>query len=1047
MGSFKEPLSRRRHRRLACYDQRRQTLVGLPLTPDRKPQAPAEAAPAAAPARDSRDEALRQSSSFPTTRPSATFEKTTAWRRAWPWVAAVGLLLTAFLTALTQRSVDQLERRHLLHAARGLEAGLTHRLSSFEQRLGWALRFLDARDRIPNGWSRVLLSVNPSTRPQGRVTVGYAAYVPMPETAAFEADARRRIASRFVIKPGGKRPAVAPVLFFDPPLLGSDPLGFDLLTEPALASALEAARDTATARLSDRTSFGRQRGAGTGIVLVLPVFDGASGDDVEARRLQVRGFLLAPLESADLAPQTESAESGPIQYSLYASGTPGYESLLFGSSAKPILPHPQSVTHPLELGGRPFTLVAVSAPQGRGWLGIAAFWVPLVSGLLATLFAALHAHHRGANRGALSALDQERAAARDTDTRVRALVDYVTQAIITYGDDGLIQTYNRAAETMFGYPPSQVIGWSIDRILPRGPSTRHQKLTLTEAAGVRANGIRFAAEISVVPVAGAGAPLYVALISDVTDRRIAAKQLAAQLALTRVMAESANLESAAPSILRSVAQGFDGSAAALWLVNREAGHLERFAVWALTADDERALRASGDSRLARGHGLAGRVWATGQPGHLTDRWPLGEDERATVPLATRIALPLAGRKGVVGVIEFVTPRFDPDPARLDAMLRIAGREVGQFVERKHIEAALVESEARYRELFEAAPGLIQSTDARGRWLFANRAWRETLGYTASEVEGLEASQVVAPASRAVWEKALAAATGKAGTGEMEITLRTKDGREVVVAGTLITREVRGAITSLGIFRDVTAQRNVERMKQDFVSTVSHELRTPLASIHGSLGLLSAGALGDLPEDAAEAVAIAERNVVRLLDLINDILDLERLRSGRLAMTFAPTEMSEIVDRSIDAVQAFLVQKRMRIERLPVSGRAFADPDRVVQVLINLLSNAAKFSPPATTITLASLESGGWLKVSVGDEGPGIPAGERTAVFERFRRGAGRGATAKGGTGLGLAICKAIVEEHGGTIGVESEEGRGSTFWFEVPAVEVRLDDAAAHHSR
>ncbi|MDP9119666.1 MAG: HAMP domain-containing histidine kinase, partial [Actinomycetota bacterium] len=279
-----------------------------------------------------------------------------------------------------------------------------------------------------------------------------------------------------------------------------------------------------------------------------------------------------------------------------------------------------------------------------------------------------------------------------------------------------------------------------------------------------------------------------------------------------------------------------------------------------------------------------------------------------------------------------------------------------------------------------------------------------------------------------------------------VVFLARDGREIVADGSLTTRAVRGALSTLGIFRNVTAQKEVERLKQEFVSTVSHELRTPLASIQGSLGLLATGAMGSLPKEAVEVVAIAERNVVRLLGIINDILDLERLQSGRLNMTLAPTRMSGVVDRSIEALKGFVDQKQIRFDVLASSGRAFVDADRIVQVLVNLLSNAAKFSPRATTVSVASMEAAGWVKVSVRDEGPGIPVLYHSSIFERFRQVTSPERPSKGGTGLGLAICKTIVEAHGGTIGVESEEGHGSTFWFHVPAVSVDLDEAAAHRS-
>lgn len=998
------------------------------------------------PPRDAQEERLRETASFPLTQSVAPSVVPRAWTRAWPWVGVIGLLATSLLTALSHRSVSQVESRHLAQTAHNLASEFAERVATVEQRLEAAVRMVDTEDRIPRGWPRVLLTLNPSSRPEGRLSVGFAAYVPVQEAASFEAQARDRVAPRFVIKPRGTRPMAAPVLFFDPPLSDSDVLGFDLLTDATLTAAIEAAKDGGSARLSDRSSFGRTRGADMSLVLFLPVYDGEPDPDVQARRRATRGFLLAPLSQGDLGFGEEDALVGSSSFSLYSGDPQGYESLLFGSGTAPVSPGDGTVVRAFDVAGRRFSLVvAPSAASNARWLSAAAFWVPLFLGLLATLFAALHVHNRNKSRGVLRDLDKERAAGKVTDTRVKALVDHVVEAIVTYDADGIIQTYNRAAEAMFGYAPSAAIGKRVDLLLPRGSIGHHQTASRSELTGLRASGAPFIADVSVVPVADAKPALFVAVISDITDKRVAEKQLGSQMALTRVLAESTDLDRAAPAIIRSVAQGFDGTAGALWLVSALGEQLDRFAVWSRTPHDERALRSDERSMLP-GRGLPGRVWITAQPSRVVDRRTLNEDGHATVLLTTRLALPLIGKKGVVGVLEFVTPRFDPNLPKLDAMLGIVGREVGQFIERKRTEAALVESEARYRELFETAHDLIQSADADGRVLFANRAWRETLGYEAAEVPGLSLGQVMTAASRESWTRALASVPSEGASLETEVVFLARDGREIVADGSLTTRAVRGALSTLGIFRNVTAQKEVERLKQEFVSTVSHELRTPLASIQGSLGLLATGAMGSLPKEAGEVVAIAERNVVRLLGIINDILDLERLQSGRLNMTLTPTRMSGVVDRSIEALKGFVDQKQIRFDVLASSGRAFVDADRIVQVLVNLLSNAAKFSPRATTVSVASMEAAGWVKVSVRDEGPGIPVLYHSSIFERFRQVTSPERPSKGGTGLGLAICKTIVEAHGGTIGVESEEGHGSTFWFHVPAVSVDLDEAAAHRS-
>ena len=226
-------------------------------------------------------------------------------------------------------------------------------------------------------------------------------------------------------------------------------------------------------------------------------------------------------------------------------------------------------------------------------------------------------------------------------------------------------------------------------------------------------------------------------------------------------------------------------------------------------------------------------------------------------------------------------------------------------------------------------------------------------------------------------------------------------------------------------------KQVERLKDGFLSTVSHELRTPLTSIRGSLGLLASGAVGPLSDEVVEVVAIAERNAIRLIALINDILDLERLETGTIELQFAEVAVESILRRAMESVAAFGQTHGVTVDVPEVSSMIWADPDRIVQVLINLLSNAVKFSPTGGVVTIGVGLREGWVEFRVTDHGRGVPVTHRRTIFERFRQVETSDAREKGGTGLGLAICKSIIEQHGGTIGVESEDGDGSTFWFRV----------------
>lgn len=238
-----------------------------------------------------------------------------------------------------------------------------------------------------------------------------------------------------------------------------------------------------------------------------------------------------------------------------------------------------------------------------------------------------------------------------------------------------------------------------------------------------------------------------------------------------------------------------------------------------------------------------------------------------------------------------------------------------------------------------------------------------------------------------------------------------------------------------IIQDIRQRKAIDRLKNEFISTVSHELRTPLTSIRGALGLLEGNVFGRLPSDVMEVVEIARLSTDRLIRLVNDILDIEKLDSGKMELRRVVISVEKILQTTLDGLHHYARERGVEIEsEVQGSLMIFADRDRIDQVLTNLISNALKFSPQGALVRVcAVLNEQRRVRITVQDQGPGIAKENQTRLFGRFQQLDATDNRQYGGTGLGLAICKAIVEQHGGRIGVESEIGNGSVFFIELDA--------------
>lgn len=388
-------------------------------------------------------------------------------------------------------------------------------------------------------------------------------------------------------------------------------------------------------------------------------------------------------------------------------------------------------------------------------------------------------------------------------------------------------------------------------------------------------------------------------------------------------------------------------------------------------------------------------------------------------------------------------------------------------DRKQAEAALRHSEEQLRLITNALPVLIAYIDEHQRYRFNNQAYEDWLGQSPSAIWGCSVQQVWGAEPYCRMQPHLEAAlSGQVVTYEQDMTLQSQRPQSLSVTY-IPHRDEQGTVRGVfALCSDISDRKAIERMKDELIAVVSHELRTPLTSLHSALKILATGRLGTLSDDGQQLLGIADENTERLVRLVNNVLDLQRIESGAVTMDKQQCNAADLLTQAMEAMQPMAQQHGVTLVAQSSPIQIWADCDYMVQALTNLLSNAIKFSAPGSTVwlTVTGQEQGvspaihpeaetktrtGKAKsranvrsrlvpvealFQVRDQGQGIPADKLESIFERFQQVDSSDSRKKGGTGLGLTICRKIIEQHDGKIWVESVLGDGSTFSFTLPAL-------------
>jgi signal transduction histidine kinase len=368
-----------------------------------------------------------------------------------------------------------------------------------------------------------------------------------------------------------------------------------------------------------------------------------------------------------------------------------------------------------------------------------------------------------------------------------------------------------------------------------------------------------------------------------------------------------------------------------------------------------------------------------------------------------------------------------------AVLRDLAQSAMTEIELRFTSRLLEEQGEQLAQLLDNTSEIVARVAPDGTLRYANAACRRVVGDIPLGADTTWLREHLTAPSRVALDAAWNEALERGATSTIALTF-LPDGRlPVEVELRLIASFTHGQLRAMRLFgRDVTESRRVERMKDQMIGIVSHELRTPIGAVQGALQLLERLLPTDIGAKERDLIALAKRNGERLLGLVNDLLDIERLEGGKAMFDMRDVNLAEVFAAAQDAVLPQAERAGVTLECADRGARVHGDPARLAQVAINLLGNAVKFSPRGGTVRVDAVDEGAHWRVRVADQGRGIPAADIDRVFERFAQVARTDASEKGGTGLGLTIARAIVLQHEGRIWVESEEGQGSTFQFTLP---------------
>jgi PAS domain S-box-containing protein len=589
-------------------------------------------------------------------------------------------------------------------------------------------------------------------------------------------------------------------------------------------------------------------------------------------------------------------------------------------------------------------------------------------------------------------------------SRLSAIVESSDDAILSKNTQGIITSWNAAAERMFGYTAEEMLGASILKIIPyelRGEEEMilsrvraGEKVDHFETVRMRKDGTRIQVSVTVSPV------------KDAAGRIIGASKIARDIGTQRELTH-------ARSTLVSIVESSDD---------------------AIVSKDLDGIVTSWNRAAERLYGYPAEEM-------------IGQPIRKIIPpeLQTEEDMILATIREGRGIDHFETTRMHKDGSRLLVSITISpirderGRVVGASKIARDIGRTreLNEARAMLAAIVASSDDAIISKDLEGRVMSWNRAAERLYGYDASEMMGESIRKIIPPALHYEEDDILAKIRAGERVDHIETTRMRKDGSlfEVSITVSPVKDENGRIVGASKIARDITPQREAQREKDRFLAILAHELRNPLAPIRNAITLF--GRPGMKPEHLDKAREIAERQVAHMAQLLDDLLDVARISTGRVELKKADIPLKPIINHAVEALRPMMAQRGHRLDVTVPTEEVWIHGDevRILQIVSNLLTNAAKYTDRGGEVRLSLAREGDRALIRVEDTGIGFDPSAADHLFKLFSQAKDVSQRAEGGLGIGLALVREFVERHGGTVTAESPgPGRGSRFTVDLPVV-------------